>query len=45
MSGLTTSAPSNASTTTVVSHGGGVLGIHFSYPVFLCIMVIQVLYW
>lgn len=45
MNGLATSTPSNASATPVVLHGEGVLGIHFSYPVVLCIMVIQVLYW
>jgi hypothetical protein len=45
MNGLATSAPSNASATAVVSPGEAVLGIHFSYPVFLCIIVIQVLYW
>src|ERR1700722_17387639 len=32
MSGLATSTPSNASATPVVSHGEGVLSIHFSYP-------------
>src|ERR1700733_4661345 len=45
MNTLTTSAPGNASTTAVVSRGERVLGIHFSYPAFLCITVIQILYW
>jgi hypothetical protein len=45
MSGLATSIPSNASATPVVFHGEGVLGILFSCPVVLCIMVIQALYW
>jgi len=45
MNGLTTSTPSNPPTTSVVLHGEGVLGLHFSYPVVLCIMVIHVLYW
>ena len=45
MKGLATSTLSNASAIPVVLHGEGVLGVHFSYPVVLCIMVsIQVLY-